>query len=120
MPKASKKQKNEAAIQSVTKFRALHNLEPWACVHHTDHSEIEAYVMAKGDWETVAEVKQTAYLDAVETATFIAKVVNEYEQNQKLVADLVSALELCLKCDGLTWEAEQEAEIVITRSRKLS
>jgi hypothetical protein len=34
---------------------------------------------------------------------------------QETIRELVDALELCLECDGLTWEAEREAEILVTR-----
>lgn len=34
------------------------------------------------------------------------------------VQEAVAALELCLECDGLTWEAEQEANALCNRIRR--
>jgi hypothetical protein len=36
---------------------------------------------------------------------------------QETIRELVDALELCLECDGLTWEAEREADILVNRYR---
>jgi len=36
-----------------------------------------------------------------------------------LIAELVSALELCLASEGLSWEAEQEAELAVSRAKKI-
>jgi hypothetical protein len=38
---------------------------------------------------------------------------------QAAICELVDALELCLKCDGLSWEAEREADILVSRYRKI-
>ena len=39
---------------------------------------------------------------------------------RQIVRELVSALELCLQSDGLSWEAEHEADILVTRHKKPS
>jgi hypothetical protein len=124
MPKtASKKQKPEATLveplsASSGKPRYLYNLFPWVYRAIPGGMAIEAYVEIAGDWQTVAEVKQTAYLDAEATANYIVKSINGDEPTQKLLEELAGALELCLTCDGLTWEAEQEAEAVLTKLKR--
>jgi hypothetical protein len=114
---ATKKQKLEV-VEATAKFKGLHNLEPWSCVHHGDRSEIEAYVMAKGDWTVIAEVRDTPHIKAEEMANYIAKAANDFDQNRQLIEELMGALELCLECDGITWEAEQEAEVALKRAKK--
>jgi hypothetical protein len=37
------------------------------------------------------------------------------EKYRSAIRELVAALELCLECDGLSWEAEREADILIAR-----
>jgi len=78
---------------------------------------IEAYVEAAGDWQSVAEVRQTAFIDAEATAQFIVRAINDYEKNKISIEELMNALELCLTCSGLTWEAEHDAEIALARAR---
>jgi len=40
------------------------------------------------------------------------------EKYQEAIRELVAALELCLKCDGLSWEAEREADILVARYKE--
>jgi hypothetical protein len=40
------------------------------------------------------------------------------EQYQETIHELVAALELCLECDSLPWEAEREADILVNRYGK--
>jgi hypothetical protein len=118
--KKAKPAKVKPQDQSKTKLneKGLPNLEPWSCQHHPDHSLIEAYVMGKGDWETIAEVRASAYVNAEQLANFIIKAVNNYDRHQKLIAELASALELCLECEGITWEVEQEAGVILRRIKQ--
>lgn len=37
---------------------------------------------------------------------------------EDLIKQMADTLELMLECEGLTWEAEHEAEILIARARK--
>ena len=111
MPKADKKPKAAA------KPKPLYALAPWSCRRAADHMAIEAYVEAAGDWQKVAQVRQTAFIDAEATANFIVRAVNDYEKNRFSIDELMSALELCLECEGISWEAEHDAEIALARSR---
>ena len=115
MPKSNHKKKPEASPE--TKIKTLFAIHPWSCRPIVGGTEIEAYVEAAGDWQTVAEIKQNAFIDTEQTAHFIAKAVNDYERNRQLIIDMVAALELCMKCPGLTWEAEHEAQILIARAK---
>lgn len=44
------------------------------------------------------------------------KSIAEY---QEAIQELVNALELCLGCEGLSWEAEREAEILVSRYKQV-
>ena len=115
MPKTDKK--TDTAAAATPKIKPLFSIHPWKCVHKPGiSSKIEAYVEAAGDWQTVATVEQTAFLDAEKIAGFIAKAVNEFGDSRELIGEMASALELCLGCK-LTWEAEREAEILAARAR---
>ena len=116
MPKTDKKP--DAATAATPKIKPLFNVQPWSCIHKPGvSSKIEAYIEAAGDWQTVATVQQTAFLDAERTADFIANAVNEFGDSRELIGEMASALDLCLECE-LTWEAEREAEILAERARK--
>lgn len=52
---------------------------PWHCTHFGDTSEIEAHNPATGAWETIADVRSTATLDAEDIADFIVRTVNGCE-----------------------------------------
>ncbi len=47
------------------------------------------------------------------------KKQNTAEKVEDAMAELIAALELCLQCEGLTWEAEHDAEIVVSRAKRL-
>ena len=102
----------------VTKNRPLFAVAPWSTKHEATRSTIEAYVEITGDWETVAEVNDDAGIDAEATANFIARVVNEHEKQKELISQMVAALELCLECKGMTWEAEHDASIALQRAKQ--
>jgi len=121
MPKANHKKKPEAEIAPSAGFKPkfLYNMYKWVYRPIPEGMAIEAYVEAAGDWQIVAEIKQTAFLDAETTANYIVKAINNSEPRQKLIGDMIAALEMCLKCKGITWEAEQEAEVVIKRAKEL-
>lgn len=114
MPRTARKPKAAAAIQA----KPLYALAPWSCVHRPDGSKIEAYVEITGDWETIAHVPEAKGINAEATAGFIVKAVNDYDRHRQIIAELITALELCMECEDLTWEAEQEAELVLRRVRQ--
>lgn len=98
--------------------KGLYFLHPWNALHRRDCSVIEAYVECAGDWETVAEVRPTGHIDVEATANYIVRAVNDYGFNRPFIDELVAALEMCLECDGLTWEAEHEADVLVRRARE--
>jgi hypothetical protein len=112
-PKTQKTAKPEKALRE----KKLYTLAPWSCRHFPDHSEIEAYVAAAGDWQTIADVRQTAGSSAEEMANFIAHVVNNHDKLIDLLDDMISALEACLACKGLEWSAEYDADIILRRAK---
>lgn len=111
--------KPEAKL-SVGEIKAAHTLMPWSCHHATNHSEITAYSEASGAWEIIAEIKESAGVDAEKAAEFITQVVNEYDQTKDLIRQLTVALETCLSCEHLTWEAEHEADVVLRRAKEIN
>lgn len=117
MPKAHKKPK--AVTKAASKTKPLYAIAPWSCVHHPDHSEIQTYVEAAGDWQTIADVRHTGGFTAETMANFIIRVVNDYEATQHLIDDMIGALETCLECKALDWAAEHDVEIVLRRARAI-
>jgi hypothetical protein len=117
-PKAADKQKNPTAPPASGK-RPLYAILPWACQHYPDHSEVKAYVPASGIWETVADVRRTAGASAETMADYLMYVVNNHEKMREMMGDMIAALELCLQTEGLTWEAEREAEITVRRAKEI-
>lgn len=87
----------------------------WTCYHHIDGSDVTAYVMASGGLETIAQTRQANGIDARANAELIVRAVNNHDRYWPIINDLVSALELCLQCQGITWEAEQEASVVLRK-----
>jgi hypothetical protein len=84
--------------------------------HSPIFSEIEAYVPITGDFEIVADIHDTKGVDAEVVAGLIARAVNSYGKSHDLIADMSYALELCLQCrEGLSWEAEHDAQAVLKK-----
>jgi hypothetical protein len=44
---------------------------------------------------------------------------DELEKLRPLIDEMIAALELCLECEGLTWEAEQAADTVVRRVKTM-
>lgn len=101
--------------KTISSIKPIYALQPWVCQHYPDHSEIEAYVEATGDWEAVAEVHQTAGHSAEALADYIVRVINDNQKNKNLLLDAMEALQLCLEEDGLTFSSEQAVDRVFTR-----
>jgi hypothetical protein len=115
MPKADKNPK----AGKLTAKESGYTLRPWSCNHYPTFSEIEAYVPITGDFEIIADIHDTKGVDAEVVAGLIARAVNGYEKACEMIAQMIAALELCLKCrQCLTWEAEHEAEAVLNRARR--
>jgi hypothetical protein len=105
-PKAEKKSKTQASA----------TIQPWSCIHQDSKSQIEAYVMATGNREILAEVFPSPGHSAESIAEFIVHAVNEFEKRERLIDSMQAALEICLECKGLAWEAEHDVEIVLRRA----
>lgn len=116
-PRKTKSTKAATSTRNFVREKALYGLAPWSCKHFHTHSEIEAYLMAAGDWQTVAEVRQSANLSAEEMANYIANVVNDHDKLMNILDDMITALETCLDSKGLDWSAENEVDIVLRRAR---
>lgn len=108
MPKPSK-------TKAATKPRSFYSLHPWQCAHHPDCSEIAAYVEASGEWETILTVHPTSGASAETLATYVAVIINEHQGKADLLHEAMTALELCLEEDRLTFTSEQAADRVVTR-----
>ena len=66
--------------------------------------------MAAGDWQTIADVRQTAGVNAEEMANFIANTVNDHDKLMNILDDMITALETCLDSKALDWSALREME----------
>jgi hypothetical protein len=102
--------------QPISKKKPLYSITPWACVHHPDRSEIKAHVEYTGQQEVIAVISKAKGVDAEAVAEFITWLVNEHENNQNQMREAIAALELCLESDGLSWAAEQAADVTIRRA----
>jgi hypothetical protein len=101
-----------AAIDDDKQSVRIYSLHPWRCTHHSNHSEIVAYVEASGQWETVLTVNPTSETSAKAMANFIMHLVNSYRQNNDLLREAMKALEAVMK-EGLNYSTEQEADSVV-------
>ena len=45
--------------------------------------------------------------------------IDDLEKLRPLIDEMIAALELCLECEGLTWEAEQAADTVVRRAKTM-
>ncbi|MDX2028388.1 MAG: hypothetical protein SFW62_07110 [Alphaproteobacteria bacterium] len=115
MPKPVKNRKSE----KLPGKESIYLLMPWSCNHHPNYSEIVAYIPTTGEWEVIAEIHDAVGIDAEHLAGFITRAANSYKKSRDLIAQMVSALDLCLACNGkLSWEAEQEACSLLNRIKK--
>jgi hypothetical protein len=109
MPKSTKSKR--PAKQS----RQFYVAHPWQCRHEKDRSDITAYVEASGEWETILTVQPTSGVSAEALATYVAAIMNEHQGKADLLQEAMTALELCIEEDHLTFTSEQAADRVITR-----
>lgn len=112
MPKTTK---NASKFGKKRQPQELYALHPWQCRHHAERSELLAYVEANGQWQPVAIVPSTLTASARALAAYIAAIVNEHHRKADLLHEAMTALELCLEDDHLTFASEQAADRVITR-----
>lgn len=99
-------------------YDAIYKLVPLSYEHHVGRSEISAYIREEKIWHVVATVEDSLYVSARKLVQFMVRTVNDYGDQQELIEEMKIALELCLKCEGpLTWEAEQEARVILGRAK---
>jgi hypothetical protein len=107
---------NNSKPRTLTPQESAYMLMPWSCNHHPTFSEIEAYLPITGNFEIIGDIHNTKGVEAEVVAGLITRAVNVYPKNQDMIAQMADAIEGCLKCaDGLSREAEREAEIVLKK-----
>ena len=104
--------KPKAPMRAPRQFYAAH---PWQCHHKKTRSDIQAYVEASGQWETILTVHPTSGASAESLANYVAGIMNEHQSKADLLHDAMMALELCLEEDRLTFSSEQAADRAVTR-----
>jgi hypothetical protein len=110
----------KAGIRILTPQESSYTLRPWSCNHYPSFSEIEAYLPITCQSEIIADIHDTAGVDAEVVAGLIARAVNNHEKSHHMIAEMARAIELCLECtDGLTWEAEHDAQAIVKRAREI-
>jgi hypothetical protein len=77
---------------------------------------VEAYSPTLGGWAVVAEARDTPELTGQDIAALIIRAVNGDKESEKVITELMAALDTCLDCDGLDWAAEHDAEIALERA----
>jgi hypothetical protein len=70
--------KSSANLRVITQEILPHTMATWSCTHFGNQSEIESYIAATGKWETVADVRPVAGVDAEDMADFIVNAVKHY------------------------------------------
>jgi hypothetical protein len=113
MPKARK----NPEPRLFTTLESAYMLMPWSCNHHPTFSEIEAYLPITANFEIIVDIHNSKGVDAEVVTGLITRAVNAYPRNEEMIRQMAAALELCLDCaDGLSWEAEHEAEAVLKKN----
>ena len=70
-----------AKVEKLPGKKSAYTLLPWSCTHYPNHSEIEAYLLAAGDRQTIAKIHDATGVDAEHLAEFIVRAVNAYEKH---------------------------------------
>lgn len=107
-------------VTTSAQHRSLYTAAPWTARHQNDHSEVEAYIEATGNWTTVLEIDDSVGIDAEATTDFIVRAVNAYDVNRSLIHELASALRQCLATGGLEWKTEHSAELAVRKAEQLA
>jgi hypothetical protein len=66
----------------------------------------------------MADINQSKDFDAEAVAEFIACALNNYNEARELIRHMAAALEKCMACKGISWEAEHDADILVRRAEK--
>ena len=107
--------KTKRAKCPTNQSRQFYTAHLWQCRHLEDRSEITAYVEASGEWETILTVHPTSGASAEVVAAYVTAIINEHQSRVDLLQEAVTALELCLGEDHLTFTSEQAADRVVAR-----
>lgn len=91
---------------------------PWRALYSRGKAELQTYNKRSEIWETVLTTNKVKYTNPHVVAALVLRAVNSYDEHRALIEDLVTTLELCLACDGLSWEAEHDATILCARVRE--
>ena len=91
---------------------------PLLCVHRLDYSEIVAQVGTKGNQAIIGTVLNSKFVNAKSVSEFLVRAANRFERNEGYIQQAISALELCLATNRLTWEAENEADLAVRRVKE--
>ena len=104
-------------LQAVTTWedRSLYAVAPWTARHQNDCSEIDVYAEAAGNWITLTEIHDTAFVDAERTSNFIVRAVNAYDANRALIGELAGMLRRCLASGRFDVKVEDSAELLIRK-----
>jgi hypothetical protein len=95
------------------------NIAPIACRHQGTVSEIETFIAREGKPLVIAETFNAQGFEATTTAEQIVLAVNQHDKLRGIVSEMLTALDMCLECDDLTWESEQEARVVGKKARQI-
>ncbi len=95
------------------------HLFPWRSVTRSADSVIEAYNGKKKQWEPIATLGGDTKQPHNAYSEMIVQAINDQATHEQLITTMLSALELCLENNHLTWEAEQEASVVCRQARRL-
>ncbi len=106
------------AAKTVSKHRPRSNLMQWSARHLGDGSELEAHNLISGTRQVIAVVPTTGQLQADKVADMIVVAVNNYDTARKMIRHMADALEKCLSCKNISWEAEHDGEILVRRARE--
>jgi len=96
----------------------FYSIYPWGIQHQPNHSEIDAYVEASGEWEIVLNVRSTSGASHETMAQYILSIIHEHQKKQSALQDAMHALELVLN-EGITFSSEQAIGQAVTRIKKV-
>jgi hypothetical protein len=117
MSEAKSDQLREVALRAV-RGMPRQTLTPWSFTYASGCFAIEAYCVASGKRQVIAEVPASAGLNPESVAAFIVTAVNDYDRARELIRHMADALENCIACKGITWEAEHDGDIMIRRAQE--
>ncbi len=107
----------EQTPQQPKRIKALsrtYDLQQLNVRHHEKHSVVEVFSKKNNRWDAIAEIKGA---DHRTFAEFIVFKIQTQSQTSTHLEEAINALQLCLESNELSWEAEQEAEAILKKTR---